>query len=643
MAFTLNGIGTTFYGKRDFHRDGTYVTTEWIVFLYIPLIPIRSLRVKYLGPVPFRVLPGTSDSYAIRERTALNLRQVIYTYGYVVGMGVWSWLLSSFLSRIHTLFEVSLLITAWVIPLTMPWLLRHQASNSEASNALWDPHAAAYWSVILTPAFGSYLQMRNWQALGELQKAASARAWFYLSLGMLAMYALIAVLTHDLLHPGALFILLTFLCGWYLATGRKQGKYVRQKFGSAYPKKHFGLAVLGAAGAGYALIVTILSVGSGEFSANPTEVEQPPPASVPRPKPVIIDPDANHQEGVVGSPGAVLSAEQVFEKVKTSVVSIYALTPGGNAQGSGVVTSREEVVTNCHVVKAAAVIKVKQGEQVLSASLIHADEERDLCALSVPQMSAPAAAIGSTGGLRIGQRVYAIGAPRGLELTLSEGLISSLRPYGNSYVIQTSAPISPGSSGGGLFDEQGRLIGITTFEFEQGQNLNFAVPAEWISGLSERGAGSNAQEELATQYLYKAIALAKRKQWTALLRLARQWTVDQPENDTAWTFLGVAFRHKKQLGRAIDAYKEAVRIQPVNGIAWREMGAAYLLNGNPEAALDALNQSIQLQPEDAASWHLLAVAYMALGNREQAVRAYETLRQIDPAQAQEFYQSFLAR
>ena len=50
MAYTLNGIGTTFYGQRDFQPDGSYLTTEWLVFLYVPLIPIRSLRVVYRGP-----------------------------------------------------------------------------------------------------------------------------------------------------------------------------------------------------------------------------------------------------------------------------------------------------------------------------------------------------------------------------------------------------------------------------------------------------------------------------------------------------------------------------------------------------------------------------------------------------------------
>ncbi len=81
-------------------------------------------------------------------------------------------------------------------------------------------------------------------------------------------------------------------------------------------------------------------------------------------------------------------------------------------------------------------------------------------------------------------------SPQGLELTISEGIVSSLRSVPDvGTVIQTSAAISPGSSGGGLFDSSGRLIGITTFQSKSGQNLNFAVPAEWIKTMSTRSGG----------------------------------------------------------------------------------------------------------------------------------------------------------
>lgn len=86
------------------------------------------------------------------------------------------------------------------------------------------------------------------------------------------------------------------------------------------------------------------------------------------------------------------------------------------------------------------------------------DSERDVCQVQVQNLGTPAVATGDTSRLVVGQNVYAVGAPLGLELTLSAGLVSSLRgSSGRLAAIQTSAPISPGSSGGGLFDDEGRL------------------------------------------------------------------------------------------------------------------------------------------------------------------------------------------
>lgn len=119
---------------------------------------------------------------------------------------------------------------------------------------------------------------------------------------------------------------------------------------------------------------------------------------------------------------------------------------------------------------------------------MYSDREYDLCALGVPSLPAPQVDMASMQTIRVGQRVYAIGSPRGLELSISDGLASAIRPYGTFPVIQTNAPISKGSSGGGLFDTDGRLVGITTSSAIDGQNINFALVADLISQLPARTA-----------------------------------------------------------------------------------------------------------------------------------------------------------
>jgi S1-C subfamily serine protease len=159
-------------------------------------------------------------------------------------------------------------------------------------------------------------------------------------------------------------------------------------------------------------------------------------------------------------------------------------------QGSGVILSEEEVVTNCHVIKGASQIEVLIGGEVYSATLRYSDWNRDICSLSVRGLGGGlggrAAVIGSSKTLKAGAKVYAVGAPHGLALTLSDGIVSSLREVEGGNYIQTTAAISSGSSGGGLFDENGALVGIMSFLYTKGQNLNFASRVEWVKELPNR-------------------------------------------------------------------------------------------------------------------------------------------------------------
>ena len=80
--------------------------------------------------------------------------------------------------------------------------------------------------------------------------------------------------------------------------------------------------------------------------------------------------------------------------------------------------------------------------------------------------------------LRVGESVYTIGSPSSLESTLGQGIVSGLRTVEGRHLVQTTAQISPGSSGGGLFDGAGNLVGITRFTLKNSQGLNFAIAAE---------------------------------------------------------------------------------------------------------------------------------------------------------------------
>src|SRR5688572_12407204 len=195
--------------------------------------------------------------------------------------------------------------------------------------------------------------------------------------------------------------------------------------------------------------------------------EQPAPSSAPQsPAPqaqAVADkepsPPPATQGKVSTAPAghAALSAESLFEKLAPSVAVVLSYGSGNRQllQGSGVVVQPQRVVTNCHVLMGAESVEVRQGKRSYRARFEYGDQDpsRDLCQLFVPDLEAAPVALGQSKDIKVGKRVFALGAPFGLELTLSEGIVSGLREHQDSAYIQITSPISAGSSGGGLFDD----------------------------------------------------------------------------------------------------------------------------------------------------------------------------------------------
>jgi hypothetical protein len=184
----------------------------------------------------------------------------------------------------------------------------------------------------------------------------------------------------------------------------------------------------------------------------------------------------------------------VFATSRDAIFIVRATRTSGVVQGSAVQIDKTRAITNCHVVNGATRINLENGGQNLLAVVLNADQPRDLCILEskIPFRGAPPP-IRTVSTLQIGERVVALGAPRNLELTLSEGIVSGVRQTTEGQLIQTTAPISPGSSGGALLDMQGRLIGVTSFQRQESQNINFAAPADWISEIKSRSEGATTQ------------------------------------------------------------------------------------------------------------------------------------------------------
>lgn len=192
---------------------------------------------------------------------------------------------------------------------------------------------------------------------------------------------------------------------------------------------------------------------------------------------------------VVGTSSAsAQSAQEIAKKAFGSTVLLVMEDASGQplSLGSGFFVRDGEIASNLHVVEGAArgyAKLVGQKTKYDIQGITAVDSERDLVILKVSASGAPALPLGSSDAAQVGESVYAVGNPQGLEGTFSQGIVSSIRDVGADKLLQITAPISPGSSGGPVLNGKGEVIGVSVATFRGGQNLNFAIPAIYLNAL----------------------------------------------------------------------------------------------------------------------------------------------------------------
>jgi tetratricopeptide (TPR) repeat protein len=378
------------------------------------------------------------------------------------------------------------------------------------------------------------------------------------------------------------------------------------------------------------------------------------------------------------------AAERVFARVASSVVTVAALDEAGRTegQGSGVAIEGGRVVTNCHVVRDARSLRVSSAEGERDAIWTLMDPGRDLCLLAVPGLAAPAVRIRSRESLAVGEPVFAVGNPLGFGLAVSEGLVAAIAPLQGESAIFTNAAQSPGSSGGGLFDADGRLVGITTGIMAAGQNFNLVLPAQWIEALESRGMPARPPAvvpEPERRWWDEAEALRVKTDWAALEGHARDWREAQPKVAAAHEFLGIALFNLGRRDEAEQVLRAALRVDERSMAAWSYLalvvraagrkaeaqealeralalgiGQGYPLylravwlreEGRLEEAQSTLERAITLQPGDIQRWMELGFIENLRKRHDAAARAFRTVLRLEPghAQARDLLATALAR
>jgi S1-C subfamily serine protease len=189
----------------------------------------------------------------------------------------------------------------------------------------------------------------------------------------------------------------------------------------------------------------------------------------------------------------------IYAKSKRSVVLLLACDSSGmpSAMGTGFFVTPTKIATNAHVVKFASkvIYRVLGTEGTLTAvGISNYSESLDLAVLDAAREGTPLK-LSVADSPQIGEKVVVIGNPRGLEGSVSEGIVAGIRGSGPSRLIQITAPISPGNSGGPVFTSQGEVIGVATSTLRNSQNINFAVPIGLLSELRTAGKSWEPQTQ----------------------------------------------------------------------------------------------------------------------------------------------------
>lgn len=294
-------------------------------------------------------------------------------------------------------------------------------------------------------------------------------------------------------------------------------------------------------------------------------------------------------------------------RVATSVVRIEALVPGRYAVGSAVIVGRDLLVTSCHVTRNASAVDVMHGGLRYPVATQRADMEHDLCLLHAPGLGGKPVELGSSKSIQRGQDVLAIGYTGGVGQQLSRGRIVSLYRLDNGLdsarVIRSDNAFSSGASGGGLFDGQGRLIGVLTFRLRGADEHYYSAPVDWLRGLLEARKDADPpvaplagqtfwERQPPVQPLFlRAFALLQSRDWRALLSVAERWADEQTDDSEPLRLLGLAYDQLGQPTPALRSLERAVRIDVRDASAWFQLGALQHRlgrDGDARRALDAL-------------------------------------------------------
>jgi tetratricopeptide (TPR) repeat protein len=344
---------------------------------------------------------------------------------------------------------------------------------------------------------------------------------------------------------------------------------------------------------------------------------------------------------------------RLVDKVQPAVVTIRTFDAQTKLLGLGTgffVNAEGHLISNHHVLQGAytATVKTQAGESFPVREVLADNEAVDLIKLAV---DIPAAKVrwleAAAAAPRIAAPVLVVGSPLGLEQTVSEGIISAVREVpGMGHIFQTTAPISQGSSGSPVVDQQGRVVGVVSFQTKVGQNINFAVGAENLHKLEDQPPQTSVAEWTYLQARRKpreiqalcreGFDLAARGNYKSALSYFQEAVAARPEDAEAWFGLGSCYVGLDQEDDAIAAYQQVIRHDPQNANAYYHLGHYYIQLERYGEAVDSMQQALARKADHIPARFELAFALGQLGRPLEEKQALEAII----ADAPDFFPAF---
>lgn len=192
---------------------------------------------------------------------------------------------------------------------------------------------------------------------------------------------------------------------------------------------------------------------------------------------------------VVGYPQTPLATAEIVKKTSPAVVLIKGSGERGSSLASGFLVSPDgKIATNLHAIRdlKSAGVQLASGDIFDSFTVLAFDERKDLAIIQIAGFDLPVTELGNSNEVQQGEPILVIGSPKGLTGTVTTGVVSAIRddPAGRGFkLIQTDAAINPGNSGGPLVNSRGQVIGVVVAKLKESENLNFAIPVNYVRGL----------------------------------------------------------------------------------------------------------------------------------------------------------------